>query len=129
MLPLISEATGANAPSRPACSAVRGRARLPSMLLRHLIRWTALGLGVAAAAACSSADEQKAKDALQNEKRDTTITHEDCDFNSSDAQKVDANGDGKPDIIHVIKNGKEVCRVVDLNLDGKWDAFIYYDDQ
>ena len=99
------------------------------MTFRTLIRWTMLGLGVAAAAACSSADDKKAESALANEKRDTTITHEDCDFNSSDAQKVDANGDGKPDIIHVIKNGKEVCRVVDLNLDGKWDAFIYYDDQ
>jgi hypothetical protein len=83
-------------------------------------------------AACSSAEAEadKAKSPNQGpEKRDTTIVHEPCDGNSSDAQKVDVNGDGKPDIIHVMKGGKEVCRIVDLNMDGAVDAFIYYDDQ
>jgi hypothetical protein len=82
--------------------------------------------------ACSSteAEGDKAKAPGQGpEKRDTTIVHEPCDANSSDAQKVDVNGDGKPDIIHVMKGGREVCRIVDLNMDGAVDAFIYYDDQ
>jgi hypothetical protein len=59
--------------------------------------------------------------------RDTKISHEPCDLESSTAEKVDVNGDGKPDIIHVRQGSKEVCRVVDLNLDGTIDAFVYYD--
>jgi hypothetical protein len=42
---------------------------------------------------------------------------------------VDVKGSGKPAIYHVMSGGKEICRAVDLNLDGAIDAFIYYDDQ
>ncbi|WP_437311661.1 hypothetical protein [Sorangium sp. So ce388] len=59
--------------------------------------------------------------------RDTAIVHEPCEKDSAAAEKVDVNGDRMPDIIHVKKDGREVCRVVDLNLDGAIDAFIYYD--
>src|SRR5262249_23138257 len=38
------------------------------------------------------------------------------------------NGDGKPDIIHVMSGNREICRIVDLNLDGTVDAYIYYDE-
>jgi hypothetical protein len=95
-------------------------------------------LGLAASllqvAACSSAEAEaeadKAKSpATTGEKRDTSIVHEPCDTESSDAVKVDVKGTGKPAIIHVMKGGKEVCRAVDLNMDGAIDAFIYYDDQ
>lgn len=60
--------------------------------------------------------------------RDTELKHESCDGNSSSATKTDANGDGKPDITHVMSGGRELCRIVDLNLDGQVDAFIYYDE-
>ncbi len=91
--------------------------------------WLALALVlVSGGLACSSVDE-KAHSPNGGEKRDTTLTHEPCDYNSSDAVKVDVNGDGKPDIFHVMKGGKEVCRAVDLNLDGAIDVFIYYDEQ
>jgi hypothetical protein len=107
------------------------------MIHPSVSRSTLLGLAfglftLAQAAACSSADAEgdKAKTANNGpEKRDTTIVHEPCDGSSPDAVKVDVNGDGKPDIIHVMKGGKEVCRIVDLNMDGAVDAFIYYDDQ
>jgi hypothetical protein len=90
-----------------------------------------LALCLAPALGCSGdAEGDKSKTpASASEKRDTAIVHEPCDGSSSDAQKVDVNGDGKPDIIHVMKAGKEVCRIVDLNMDGSIDAFIYYDDQ
>src|SRR5262245_33434738 len=76
--------------------------------------------------ACSSADRPKAGSPTGSE-RDTELKHEACDGSSSSARRVDVNGDGKPDIIHVMSGGREVCRIVDLNLDGAIDAFIYYD--
>jgi hypothetical protein len=80
-------------------------------------------------AACTSADPESTKPTTPtgNEKRDTEVKHETCDGNSASAQKVDINGDGKNDIVHVMKGDKEVCRIVDLNLDGYPDSFIYYE--
>jgi hypothetical protein len=104
------------------------------MIHPFVTRSTMLGLALALVqgAACAGSDAVGDKAQTANsgpEKRDTTIVHEPCDGSSSDAVKVDVNGDGKPDIIHVMKGGKEVCRIVDLNMDGAVDAFIYYDDQ
>jgi hypothetical protein len=79
-------------------------------------------------AACSSADpEAKTTTPTGNEKRDTEVKHETCDGSAASAVKVDVNGDGKNDIVHVMKGDKEVCRIVDLNLDGYPDSFIYYE--
>lgn len=80
-------------------------------------------------AACGGSTPAPARPAASTGERDTTITHEPCDKSSAAAEKIDVNGDGVPDIIHVKKGGREVCRVVDLNLDGAIDAFIYYDEQ
>ena len=87
---------------------------------------------VLVASACSTPDDgPKAKTPGEGgpEKRDTEMKHEPCDGNSSSARKVDVNGDGKPDIIHVMDGNREICRIVDLNHDGRVDAFIYYDEQ
>jgi len=46
---------------------------------------------------------------------------------SSSAEKLDTNGDGKPDIARVMSGGHEVCRMVDLNHDDRPDSFIYFD--
>ena len=91
-------------------------------MTRPLSRWLLL----VCLAACSSPDASKPKSATGNE-RDTELKHEPCDGNSSSAKRIDINGDGKPDIIHVMNGSHEVCRIVDLNLDGAVDAFIYYD--
>jgi hypothetical protein len=103
------------------------------MIQRSLYRSTMLGVAVSLlqAVACSSSDEaaDKVKSPANNEKRDTTITHEPCDANSAEAVKLDVKGNGKAAITHVMKGGKEVCRIVDLNMDGAPDVFIYYDDQ
>jgi hypothetical protein len=76
---------------------------------------------------CGAADPNKGAATASALIRETKISHEPCDLESTTAEKVDVNGDGKPDIIHVRQNSKELCRVVDLNLDGAIDAFIYYD--
>lgn len=82
------------------------------------------------AASCSSPDpsNQKAQTPTGDE-RDTEIKHEPCDMSSPTAARMDVNGDGQPDIINVLQEGREVCRVVDLNFDGGPDVFIYYDSQ
>jgi len=59
--------------------------------------------------------------------RDTEIKHEACDANTAGSVPVDVNSDGRPDIVHVMKAGREACRIIDLNLDGAIDAFVYYD--
>lgn len=101
-------------------------------MMRFLLRARPLAgcLPLALAVACTSADatQTKPKTASSGE-RDTEIKHEPCDKDSAAAQKVDVNGDGSPDIIHVMKGGREACRIVDLNLDGAVDGFIYYDPQ
>ena len=46
---------------------------------------------------------------------------------ASDAEQVDANGDGKPDVTIVGGAAAERCRAVDLNFDGVIDAWVYRD--
>jgi hypothetical protein len=78
------------------------------------------------AAGCGGSKEGGPK-APTNEGLPTEIEHEDCDVTSGSAQKLDTNGDGKPDIVKVMSGGREVCRMVDLNHDDKPDAYIYFD--
>jgi hypothetical protein len=56
--------------------------------------------------------------------RDTEIVHEAC---TGDGPREDANSDGKVDIQHVNKDGREVCRSADVDFDGKVDQFTFYD--
>jgi hypothetical protein len=105
--------------------------------MSHITRLTRALLAVGASASlaamgCSTPDAAnagKGAASVTGLERDTKIAHEPCDANSAGATKVDVNGDGKPDIIHVMNGSREVCRIVDLNLDGAVDAFIYYDEQ
>ena len=57
--------------------------------------------------------------------RDNEMTHEDCDIAASGAEKLDANGDGRPDVVIVRDDGREACRALDLNFDGAIDSWIY----
>ncbi len=58
--------------------------------------------------------------------RNTAIVHEPCDTKSSQAQALDANLDGKPEVVRVYRGGTEVCRVSDLNGDGKPNMYEYF---
>jgi hypothetical protein len=75
---------------------------------------------------CSGSKEGSAK-TPSSDTLPIVLEHEACDTESSSAQKVDTNGDGKPDIVRVMSDGREVCRMVDLNHDGRVDTFIYFD--
>lgn len=59
--------------------------------------------------------------------RETKIVLEVCDQATAGADRIDANGDGKPEIIRVLDGKRERCRTVDLNFDGKVDSTIFYD--
>lgn len=62
-------------------------------------------------------------------RRDTEIVLEKCDVSSSDAKKVDANGDGKPEMTQVSKGARESCRTADLNFDGRTDRTTFFDEK
>ncbi len=82
------------------------------------------------ATGCTSTDGQPANgpQGAVGEQRDTEIRHEECNLESSDTKRLDANGDGRPDIIKVFGGGRELCRAVDINMDTMIDVFVYFDD-
>lgn len=90
-------------------------------------RWCILG-AAAVLSACGGKkeDPKSAEDARQ--RRETEIVLEKCDVSASDAKKVDANGDGKAEMVQVQKGGREICRTADLNFDGKNDRTTFYDE-
>jgi hypothetical protein len=60
--------------------------------------------------------------------RSRTIEHEPCDLEAKSAERVDANGDGLPDL-SIVKDGtKEICRAADLDFDGRIDMWSYFDE-
>lgn len=59
--------------------------------------------------------------------RETKIVLEKCDVLAKSAEKIDANGDGRPDIVKVKAGSSEVCRTADLNFDGKIDRTTFFD--
>ncbi len=87
--------------------------------------WSVAGLAlVLSACGSSSTGPRTPRDA---NRRSVEVVHEACDTGSSQAQKTDANGDGKPELIVVMKGGRMVCQSMDLNLDGTVDRYAYYD--
>lgn len=80
-------------------------------------------------AACASNPDPRATADLSGEARDTELKHENCPFESSNSERVDVNGDGKPDLSTVKSGSRVICKAVDLNFDGAIDTFVYYDDQ
>lgn len=95
-------------------------------LVRSTFSLTLL-VGCGALWACGGGgDEAEGGNAkVPQSKRSTEIQHEACE-GAGDA--VDVNNDGKPDIRHVrASNGRESCRVTDLNRNGIADLFQYFD--
>lgn len=83
---------------------------------------------VAAACVTPDAGNAHADSATDNRVRDVSFHHDDC-APGGDSKTVDVNNDGRPDIVHVMKDGREACRIVDLNFDGAVDVYIYYDEK
>lgn len=59
--------------------------------------------------------------------RDIVVRHEACD-EAGRGEMLDANNDGKPEVKRIVDgSGKEVCRVSDVDFDGKVDMYTYFD--
>lgn len=65
-----------------------------------------------------------AKDAAKL--RSTAIEHEPCDAKGKRAEPLDANADGKPEVLRIYDGNREACRVSDLNGDGKPNMYEYF---
>ena len=57
--------------------------------------------------------------------RGTDVRHEECKLDTA-TEKLDADGDGKPELSVVARNGKPVCQGADLNQDGVIDIWSYF---
>src|SRR5689334_3577832 len=57
----------------------------------------------------------------------SVMRHEPCDGESRSAERIDLNGDGRPDVIEVRERGRKICRITDLDFDGKPEVYTYYD--
>lgn len=85
---------------------------------------------VALACACSEAASVGTESASSGaDLRPVELSHEKCDLDSKSAVRTDVNNDGRSEITRVMSGGKEICRAVDLNFDGKIDSYLYYDAQ
>lgn len=92
-----------------------------------LSRWSLLAVLVLAGTGCGAAAGADSRTPGDLPRRSTAVEHETCDIQDNDAEKLDANGDGRPDVTIVKEGGREVCRAVDLNFDGKIDSWVYRD--
>jgi len=88
--------------------------------------WILAGVPLLWGCGGSKTDAKTAEDARQ--RRDTEIVLEKCDVTSDSAEKIDANGDGKPEMFLLSEGGKEICRSADLNFDGRPDRVTFFDD-
>ena len=59
--------------------------------------------------------------------RPMALAHEPCATEGHGALRRDHTGDGKDDTTHVIVDGREVCRGIDLDGDGRHDLYVYFD--
>ena len=109
----------------------RGSKERSQMSASRHVRWTPssvapmMGLFLVA---CGGAASTGAKGATGTV-RDLEIHHENCDLHASGTRSTDVNGDGRPDLFSVMKDGHELCRAADLDFDGKIDIWTYFDDQ
>jgi hypothetical protein len=88
------------------------------------LAWTSAFLG---GTACGGST-QEAASADKLPRRDTEITHDECDVRSSTAERIDANNDKRADVTVVRSGERELCRAVDLNFDGLIDRYSYLDE-
>jgi hypothetical protein len=105
------------------------RARLPPSWL--IVGVLAAGGGLALGFGCGGSEKTSgvAQSTLPEGVHSETLDHEACSESGHRVETLDSNNDGKADIkrLYDNKTGKEVCRITDLDHDGKPDLYEYYD--
>src|SRR6187399_1807406 len=97
------------------------------MLRRGYGCWLQAGFTAILCFGCNSGPAKSADEVGQG--RDTRVVHEACALSSSNAERLDANGDGKAEVTIVkSKSGRPACQAADLNGDGRIDVWSYYDE-
>ncbi len=78
--------------------------------------------------ACSSTPEKSTTGEAKSPDAPKAIEHEKCDDSMGRVEVLDSTHSGKPELKQVFdkSGGRELCRVVDLNRDGKPDMYEYY---
>jgi hypothetical protein len=89
--------------------------------------WSGLGAAAIFCFGCNSGTDAK-NGSSGSVERDVRVVHEECDTSAGGSEHLDANGDGRADITIVKSGAREVCRAIDLNLDGRVDVWAYMDD-
>jgi len=98
------------------------------MRWRGIGNWQSAGLAAILCFGCNSGPQPRTAGDV-GVGRDTRVVHEDCNTASGSAERLDADGDGKAEVVIVKgKGGRTVCRASDLNLDGRPDVYAYFDD-
>jgi hypothetical protein len=82
--------------------------------------------GTFASTGCGGSDKVGGAKAPETAHTDRA-SHEPCGESQGHVDLLDANGDGKADITTVTDHGREVCRSIDLDHDGKPDLYEYFD--
>ncbi len=96
----------------------------------HLAAGVGLASAALAAAACGHGQQVASGGSrLPQGAHSETVEHEACSESGHYVEPLDTNGDAKPDISRVLdkKGGRELCRIADLNHDGKSDLYEYFD--
>lgn len=89
--------------------------------------WLEAGVATILCFGCNSEPAKSAAEAGQG--RDTRVVHEECDLSAANAERLDADGDGKAEVTIVkSKSGRPACQAADLNGDGRVDVWSYYDE-
>lgn len=78
-------------------------------------------------AGCASEKPKVAAPVDARVRRSTEITLEACSAETAGAEKLDANGDGRPEVVTVRAGSAVVCVATDLDMDGRPDRTVFYD--
>lgn len=88
----------------------------------------AAACGIAVATfGCGSSNTEAGDTKVAAGVRSEVIQHEPCDAGGKQTVAFDTNNDGKPDIQRVMNGSNEVCRITDLDHDGRPDMYEYFD--
>lgn len=105
-------------------------------LLRSRVGAVAVTLLGLTQGACSGSQQtgsisgpSRADTSERNRERGEAMPHQACIEGSSGVEALDVNGDGRPDLRTLMRDGRPYCRETDANFDGRVDIVRFFDPQ